>query len=159
MDSTRKIYTLSEAREKIAAYCAYQERSQRQVEEKLYTYSLDEHERGQLIIELIQQNFLNEERFARAFARGKFRIKKWGKNKIRQHLKYHRISEYVLKKAYLEIDGDEYWETLKSIAEKKWAASKLTKAYQKKGKVAQYLISRGYENDLVWECLNSDEFT
>ncbi len=158
MDSSKKIYDLNIAREKIAAYCAYQERSQRQVEEKLYTYGLQEEARGLLMMELIQQNFLNEERFARAFARGKFRIKKWGKNKIRQHLKHHRISDYALKKAYLEIDGDEYWETLKNIAEKKWAASKLTKTYQKKGKVAQYLISRGYENDLVWECLNGDDF-
>ncbi len=152
----KKIYDLDEAREKIQAFCAYQERSQRQVEEKLTSYGLAEEARGQLLVELIQQNFLNEERFARAFVRGRFRIKKWGKNKIRQQLKHHRISAYIMRKAFSEIDETLYLETVRIQAQKKWEATPDKNAFRKKGKVAQYLITRGYESPLVWEVLHEN---
>jgi regulatory protein len=151
----KKIYDLNEARERISAYCAYQERSHRQVEEKLMSYGLLEEARGQLIMELIQQNFLNEERFARSYVRGKFRIKKWGRYKIVQQLKFHRIGAYALKQGLKEIDEDVYLETLKAVIEKKWGETKLSNNFQKKGKVARYAISRGYEGDLVWDILGA----
>ncbi len=154
----KKIYDLSEAREKIQAYCAYQERSHRQVEEKLQSYGMGEEASGVLLVELIQENFLNEERFARAFARGRFRIKHWGRNKIRQHLKHHRISDYALKKAFSEIDEADYQRTLEDLAQKKWEATRLRNSFNRKGKVAQYLISRGFEADLVWEVLKGDAY-
>jgi regulatory protein len=154
----KKIYDLDEAREKIQAYCAYQERSHREVEEKLRSYGLLEEASGMLLVELIQHNFLNEERFARAFVRGRFRIKQWGRNKIRQHLKHHRISEYALKKAFTEIDKEDYHQALETLAAKKWLATTLKDSFKRRGKVAQYLISRGFEPDLVWEVLKQDTF-
>lgn len=148
-----KIYDLNEAREKIAAFCAYRERSQVEVREKLFSYGLIPEVVDELIMELIQQNFLNEERFARAFVRGKFRIKKWGRQKIRNALYRHGLSVYVLQKAFEEIDDKAYDNTLNDLLEKKYRETRDLNVFRKKGRVARWLISRGFEPDIVWDKL------
>ena len=107
-----------EAKTKMEAWCAYQERCQFEVDQKLFTWKFNETERSQIIADLISNRFIDEERFARAFVSGKFRIKHWGRNKIKQHLKQKRISDYSIKKGLQEIDPDEYWNTLKRLAER-----------------------------------------
>ncbi len=107
-----KIYDLNEAREKIRAYCLYRERSQKEVREKLLSYGLLPEITDELLTELIQERYLDEERFARAFVRGKYSIKRWGRIKIKQALYPHSLSEYVLRKAFEEIDPDKYYANL-----------------------------------------------
>jgi len=147
--------TPSQARGKIEYYCAYRERSQVEVREKLYQYGLTPPEVEQLIAELIEGNFLNEERFACAYVRGKFEQKKWGRLKISQGLYRHKISPYLLKKAFAQIDAQDYQQTLSAILVKKWRSLKVGNSFQKKGRVAVYAISRGFESDLVWDELTN----
>ncbi len=146
-------YTPKEAREKIEAYCAYRERSQQEVKQKLYEYGLYTDLVNEIISELIQNNFLNEERFARAFVRGKFSIKKWGRVKIRQALYPHHLSDYVLKKAFTEIDEEQYDAVLREVIAKKARLVKEKNEFRRNGKIAQYVIARGFEPDLVWDVI------
>lgn len=153
----KKIYDKKAAKPKIEHYCAYQERSQQEVRDKLYDMGLHQKEVEELISELITTNFLNEERFAITYARGKFRIKQWGRIKIKQHLKLKKVSDYCIKKALKEIDYDEYLNTIKQVAEKKAEKIKDKDDYIRKNKIAQYLASRGFEQDLIWETLSNCE--
>ncbi len=146
-------YSPKEAREKIEAYCAYRERSQQEVKQKLYEYGLYTDLVNEIISELIQNNFLNEERFARAFVRGKFSIKKWGRVKIKQALYPHHLSDYILKKAFTEIDDQQYDAVLKEVIEKKARMVKEKNEFRRNGKIAQYVIGRGFEPDLVWDAI------
>ena len=150
----KKIYDKKSAKVKIEQYCAYQERSQQEVRDKLYDMGLHQKEVEELISELVVDNFLNEERFAITYARGKFRIKHWGKIKIKQSLKLKRVSDYCIKKALKEIDGDEYLEVLKKVMIKKAEKVKDKDPYIPKNKIAQYLASRGFEQDLIWDILS-----
>lgn len=109
----------------------------------------------EIIAELIQDNFLNEERFARSYARGKFNIKKWGRIRIRRELKMRKISDYCLRKAMEEIEETAYIDTLQQLIEKKWAALRDKDKFIKKGKVAKYLAGKGYESGLIWELLRT----
>ncbi len=138
---------------KAADYCAYQERSQQEVRDKLYGYGLHHDEVEENISELITQGYINEERFAKAYAGGKFRVKGWGKRKILQGLKQHRISEYCIKKGMLEIDPDDYFETLMKHVEKKKPSIKTDSEYILKGKLTQHLIMKGFEMDLIQEAI------
>ena len=155
-EKPKRQYSIQEAREKIRAFCAYRERSQYEVRNKLYEYGLYTDAVNEEISSLIQENFLNEERFARAFVRGKFLIKKWGRIKIRQALYPHQLSDYILKKAFTEIDEDLYFQTLKEIIDKKSREVKLKNEFQRNGKIAQYAMSRGFEPELVWEIVKGD---
>lgn len=150
----RKIYDLNEAREVVRKYCAYQERSQRQVRDRLYKMGLKEEAVELLISECIQENFLNEERFARAFVRGKHSIKGWGRTRLERELKFHDVSEYVLRKAFSEIDDDAYDEKLHQLAQKRWNELKETNRFVRGKKTVDYLIRRGYESDSVWEIVH-----
>ena len=152
----KKIYDKKSAKVKIEQYCAYQERSQQEVRDKLYDMGLHQKEVEELISELVVDNFLNEERFAISYARGKFRIKHWGKNKIKQNLKLKKVSEYCIKKALKEIDPDEYYEILKTELQKKSDKLKDKDPFIRKNKIAQYLGSRGFEMDLIWDLLGSE---
>lgn len=154
-EQPKKQYSIQEAREKIRAFCAYRERSQYEVRERLYEYGLYTDAVNQEISALIQENFLNEERFARAFVRGKFSIKKWGRVKIKQALYPHQLSDYILKKAFSEIDEEDYLQTLEQVIEKKAKTVKLKNEFERNGKIAQYVISRGFEPSLVWEIIKS----
>ena len=149
----KKTYTYAEAKAKAWAYCAYQERSQQEVRDKLYEYGLRPDEVESLIAELIGENFLNEERFAKAYAGGKFRTKKWGRHKILQGLKQHRISDYCQRKGLAEIDPEEYYEALLELVRKKKEALHEKDLFTLKSKLARFVIGKGYEQDLVWEAI------
>ena len=150
-----KIITHIEGLEKAKSYCAYQERCHKEVSDKLYSWKLNADEINYIIDHLIQENYLNEERFAIAFAGGKFRIKHWGRQKIVTKLKEKRVSEYCIKKALEEIDDQEYIITLHRLIEKKHSSLKGKNPFTKKKKTAAYIYSKGYENDLIWEHLNN----
>ncbi len=142
------------ALQKGADFCAYQERSQQEVRDRLYTYGLHQDEVEEALSELIVQGFINEERFAKAYAGGKFRMKGWGKRKIIEGLKYHRISDYCLKKGLAEIDDEAYYQTLLKHAEKKFNSLNEKSEYVLKGKLTQHLVSKGFEFDLIKDAID-----
>ena len=155
MDSAKPTDSLSEAKQKIASYCAYQERCQQEVRTKLYSYGLYRDQVDELMAWLITENFLNEERFAQTYAGGKFRVKKWGRFKITQALKQKDISDYCIKKGMQEIDEEDYLITIKQLVDKKIKelAPKTPNPFQLKNKISKYIISKGFEPDLVWSVL------
>ncbi|HEY6161731.1 MAG TPA: regulatory protein RecX [Bacteroidia bacterium] len=140
---------------KAASYCAYQERCQQEVRDKLYSWGLWPEAVENIITQLITENFLNEERFAKAFAGGKFRIKRWGRVKIKMELKKRKISDYCIKQAMKEIDERDYMKVLRALVkeqEEKLKKKKLSGRFAgeiKKQKIMQYCLARGFEQDLV----------
>lgn len=152
----KKTLDYKQALKKAEAYCAYQERCQQEVRNKLYEWGLRPNEVEDIIAQLITDNFLNEERFAIAYAGGKFRIKKWGRNRILLELQKRKISPYCINKAMKELD-DDYNETLKKIILTKEKNIKEKNPLKKKHKIGQYAISRGFEPELVWEELRGDQ--
>ena len=135
-------------------FCAYRDRSHKEVEEKLGKMNMIPAAKEQIIIQLMQEDFLNEERFARSFVRGKFRIKKWGRIKIKQELKFREISAPIIKSALTEIDQQRYISTLYELAEKKLKLLKEPDTFKKKRKLADFLLRKGYESNLVYEATN-----
>ncbi|GAA4352490.1 regulatory protein RecX [Hymenobacter saemangeumensis] len=148
-DKTPKQYTPGEALQKIAAFCAYQERTQKEVEQKLKSYGLDEDEAGEIIIRLSREKLLDEERFAKAFVRGHYRHKKWGRRRIVQELKQKGISEFCIKAGMKEIDGDEYYQNLLDLLEKKDRQEKEKNPRARRQKISVFLTGKGYEQDLI----------
>lgn len=149
--TTKKTYTFEEAKRKLENYCAYQERCHKEVEKKLHDMNMIAISKEAILLHLIEQDFLNEERFARSFARGKFRIKKWGKHRITQELKHRNISNYNIKIALKEISDNDYLLSFNNIANKRLLEIKETDKYKKRKKLADYLLYRGWENNLVYE--------
>jgi len=147
----KKIYDKKAAKPKIEYYCAYQERSQQEVRDKLYDMGLHQKEVEELIVELIESNFLNEERFAIAYAGGKFRIKRWGRIKIKLALKQKKVSEYCIKKALAQFNHQDYEQAIDEWIEKKGKLVKEKNLYKRKYKIVQFVISKGFEPDLVAE--------
>lgn len=139
---------------KAAAYCAYQERCYQEVEAKLAEWGIFGNDAGELLIKLSEQNYLNEERFAKAFAGGKFRVKHWGKKKIKRELKQRNISDYCIKQGLLEIPDADYEHTLNQLAQSKLESLNEKNMFARKQKVAQYLLAKGYETDMIWNVLN-----
>ncbi len=154
MPQQQKVYDIKEAKAKIEGFCAYQERTQKEVREKLLNWGILPSIADELIMELIQQNFLNEERFAKAFAGGRFRIKKWGRKKIALELKYRGVSDYCIKKGLAEISDADYMRTLRDMLEKRAIVTRDKNEFTRKGKIANYLIRKGFEAELVWDELN-----
>ncbi|UXP33000.1 RecX family transcriptional regulator [Reichenbachiella agarivorans] len=140
-----------EAKLKAANFCAYQERSQKEVRQKLYEYGLYRSEVEDVLTDLIMEGFVNEERFAKIYAGGKFRIKKWGRNKIKIGLQQHDVSAYCVKKAMLEISQEDYLATLEELTTKKADTETETNIFKKREKISRYLIYKGYEAELVWD--------
>ncbi len=144
--------TKEQALQKLKHYCAYQERSHKEVKEKLYSYGLHKQETEESISQLIEEGYLNEERFAIQFAGGKFRMKHWGKVKIRYELKLKQVGDYCIRKALQQIDDADYERTLDHLAEEKWRLLKGEKNhFIKKRKLQDYLLQKGYESDVVRE--------
>ena len=139
--------------DKLKRYCAYQDRCHKEVREKLEKLKVDEDIADEIIAELIKENFLNEERFARSFVRGKYRIKKWGRNKIIQHLKQKEISTYLIDRSLQEIDEEEYIANLKDLLEKKYALCKTADKYEQRKKLYRFARNKGYEHELINEIL------
>lgn len=145
----KKFYTPTEALQKIAAFCTYQERNQKEVESKLREYGLDEDEAGEIIIRLSREKLLDEERYAKSFVRGHYRHKKWGRRRIVQELKQKGISEYCIKSGLKEIDGDEYYQNLVDVLEKKDRLEKEKNPRVRRQKIQVFLMNKGYEQDLI----------
>lgn len=142
------------AHHKIKQWCAYQERSQHETRQKLYDYGLFSEDVEAIIAKLIEENFLNEERFALALTGGKFRIKRWGRIKIKLELKKHKVSDYLIQKALKSINDKDYEMTIVKIIEKKQSLLKSGNAQKKYYELLSYLRSRGFETDLAVEQLN-----
>ncbi|MCF1190514.1 RecX family transcriptional regulator [Mangrovimonas sp. AS39] len=148
---TGKTFTVEEAQRALENYCAYQERCHKEVREKLMGMRMIPEAVDHIITHLIQENYLNEERFAKAFARGKFRIKKWGRNRIIRELKFRDISKFNIDTALKEISPQAYHETLHELAVKKADGIREINLWKKKKKLADYLLYRGWESHLVYE--------
>lgn len=153
----KKKLTPAQAIIKAQMACAYQERCQQEMRDKLYEWGLHSNDVENIIADLISNNFLNEERFAKAFAGGKFRIKKWGKVKIKIELKKRKLSDYCIRKGLEEIDDKAYIDTLKEVISKKLKENPKGKEHIRNYKAAQYALSRGFESDLVWDLLRSGD--
>lgn len=151
----KKKYSPTEALAKIYRYCAYQERSHQEVKNKLYEYGLYSNEVDEIISRLIIEGFLNEERFAKAFAGGKFRIMKWGKHKIERELQAQGLTKKCISIGLKEVDDGDYRKTLKMLIAKKAELIQEENLFKKKDKLARYVIGKGYEPELVWEIMKN----
>lgn len=145
----KKILTKEQALQKLKQYCAYQERCHREVKEKLYALGVWKRDHDEIIATLIEENYLNEERFAIAYAGGKFRIKGWGRIKIKYELKQKQVSEYCIKKALKQIDESDYIAKLTKLATEKYQSLKGEQYLIRKKKTIDYLVGRGFELDLI----------
>ena len=154
MDKT-KSYTVKEALLALSRYCVYQDRCHQEVEQKLKSMNMIPEARAQIISELIKDDFLNEERFAVNYARGKFNQKGWGRIKIRQELKRRQISDYLLQKALNQIDETLYLKRLHELATKKYNQLNKSQTIKSKTKLKNYLVYRGYEMNLIFDEINS----
>lgn len=140
---------------KAANYCAYQERTQAEVRERLQQWGVYGDEAEEIIVYLIEDNYLNEGRFAKIFAGGKFRIKHWGRKKILHELKARKLSDHAIREAMAEIEDEDYLATLKTLIEKKRYELRTEKHPQiLKQKLVRYAVGKGFESDLVWEMVN-----
>ena len=151
----RKILAKEEALQKLKHYCGYQERCHSEVKTKAYSLGLRKVEVEELTSKLIEEDCLNEERFAKLYAGGKFRIKKWGRIKIKSGLKQKRVSEYCIRQAMKEINETEYLSALNRTARKRWdgVSGRGTNLFVKLTKTRSYLLSKGYEPELVSRAL------
>lgn len=147
---TRHDLSSAQIRDRILRYCAYQERSHEEVRQKLYSLGATNDEAGELMVFLIHEGFLNEERFARAFARGKFKMKHWGRIRIKNNLEARGISKNCIKIGLTEIDPDDYLKTLNNLLATKAADTRDTNIFVRRNKVASFAIRKGFEPDLVW---------
>lgn len=141
------------AKIKAGNFCAYQERTQQEVRDKLYSFGLYRDEVEDVLSELITDNYVNEERYAKSFAGGKFRLKKWGRKKIIYALKQKNISSYCIDKALNEISDTEYENEITRLIDKKYNQISGDE-YIVKNKVVKYLVGKGFEQELVWNLLN-----
>ena len=149
----KKYLTKEQALQKLKHYCAYQERCHSEVKDKLYKLGVWKKEHDEIMATLIEENYLNEERFAIAFAGGKFRVKQWGRVKIKYELKQKQVSEYCIKKALKQIEEGDYLKVLNKLAKEKYASLKREQYLVRKKKTMNFLIGKGYEIELVKEAM------
>lgn len=145
----KKSLTFSEIKLKLVNYCVYQDRCHAEVEQKMKEFLLIEEAKEEIMLYLLKENYLNEERFTRSYIRGKFYIKHWGKNKIKINLKQNQISEKLINACFDEIDEADYEKTIKKMYEDYYSKQKGLKEYQKKSKTIKYLISKGFEYEKI----------
>ncbi|MDP3681849.1 MAG: regulatory protein RecX [Flavobacterium sp.] len=145
------VFSIKEAIHKIEHYCAYQERCHEEVVQKLRSMKMDADEIDTIMVHLISDNFLNEERFAQSFARGKHRIKHWGKVRIVNELKAKKITQTLINIALKEISTEEYLSTFHTLADRNWESIKETNLLKKRKKFCDYLLRRGFESNLIFE--------
>ena len=153
----KKYLTKEQAVQKLKHYCAYQERCHNDVKDKLYKLGVWKKEHDEIIAALIEENYLNEERFAIAYAGGKFRINSWGRVKIKYALKQKQISEYCIKKAMKQISEEDYMKLLNKLAKEKYAALKADQYLVRKKKTMDYLITKGFETNLIIAVLEKEK--
>ena len=145
------VFSVKEAIHKIEHYCAYQERCHEEVVQKLWRMKMDSDEIDTILVHLIKDNFLNESRFACSFARGKHRIKFWGKIRIVNELKFRKITQYNINLALKEISTEEYLATFHTVAERNWESIQEKNVIKKRKKFCDYLLRKGFESNLVYE--------
>jgi regulatory protein len=145
------ISSIKDAIKKIEHYCAYQERCHEEVASKLRSMKMDADESDQIIAHLIKENFLNEERFACSFARGKHRIKQWGTIRITNELKFRKINQRLIATALKEIGPEEYLETFHTLSERQWDAIRERDKLKKRKKFCDFLLRKGFESDMIYE--------
>ncbi len=151
----QKVFTIDEIKRKLEQYCVYQDRCHQEVEKKLREFRLIDIAKEEILLHLMQEGFLNEERFAKSFARGKFRIKKYGKLRIVRALRFRDISAYNIKTALKEIDEEEYVKTAYALVEKKNDALSEAHSIKKKKKIIDFMLRKGYEYPLIQEAMKS----
>jgi len=145
----KKSFTFDEIKQKLVNYCVYQDRCHYEVEQKMKEFLLIDEAKEEIMLYLLQENYLNEERFTRSYIRGKFYIKHWGKTKIRIHLKQKQVSEKLIRVCFDEIDEHDYNRTIRKIYEDYYLKQKGLQEYQRKSKTIKYLMSRGFEYEKI----------
>ena len=150
----KRTYTVDEAKKKLEYYCAYQERCHKEVTQKLKDMYMIPEAIDVIIVHLLEHNFLNEERYTKAFVSGKLKIKKWGKRRLVLELKRKNISKTNINQALTEIDEKEYIDIFNNLAEKRFNSTKEKNKYKKRKKLADYLLYRGWESFLVYDKVN-----
>lgn len=150
----KKSFTVEQIKHKIENYCVYQDRCHKEVEQKMAEYNLIPEAKELILLSLMKDNFLNEERFSKSFARGKFRIKNWGKQRIVRELKFRDISAYNIKTALKEIEEEEYIKTIYRITENRNNVTSETNTYKRKKKLIDFLMRKGFENELIFKTVN-----
>jgi regulatory protein len=153
----RKYFTKEQALQKLKHYCGYQERCHSEVREKLRILGIRKSDHDEIIATLIKENYLNEEKFAVAFAGGKWRMKRWGRIKIKHELKQKQISDYCINMALKQINEEEYLSVLKNLADEKYSSLKGEQHLIRKKKTISYLIGRGYEPSLINQQINNSD--
>ena len=147
----KDFFTIKQAIQKLEHYCAYQDRCHEEVIQKLRSMKMDQDEIDQIIVQLIADNFLNEERFACSYARGKHRIKHWGKIRIVNELKFRKISATLIKIALKEIGDSDYFGMFETLAEKHWETISERNTMKKRKKFCDYLLRKGWETELIYQ--------
>ncbi|WP_430399563.1 regulatory protein RecX [Flavobacterium sp.] len=153
-NAKNKTYNLQEIKQKLEYYCVYQERCFKEIDEKLNSFFLIPAAKEEILIHLIENNYVNEERFACSFARGKHNYKNWGRNRIKSELKFRNISSRLIEIALKEIDNENYLEKFHSLSEKHWETINEKKGPKKNKKFIDYFLRRGFETNLIYEKLN-----
>ena len=151
MEKKKRYIDKAEAHRKLEHYCAYQDRCHQEVRKKLIDLGCYGDDLEEVMAQLVVDNFLNEERFARSYARGKFRIKGWGRMRIKRDLKQKQISEYCIRKAMEELEEFNYDERLVEVILKKNRLLREPDMFKRKGKLAQFAMTKGFETGLIWE--------
>ena len=144
-----KSYTFLEIKQKLVNYCVYQDRCHQEVEQKMWDYLLIPEAKEEILLYLMKENYLNEERFTRSYIRGKFYMKSWGRNKIRNHLKFKGVPEKLINSCFDEIDEDDYQKTLAKLFHNYFSKIKGLQVYQKNAKTIKYLLGRGFEYEEI----------
>jgi regulatory protein len=153
-EKKKKSFTVNELKRKLENYCVYQDRCHKEVEQKMREYNLIPEARELILLSLMKDNFLNEERFSKSFARGKFRIKSWGKQRIVRELKFKDISAYNIKTALKEINEEEYIATIYRITENRNSVISESNIYKRKKKLIDFLMRKGFESELIYKVVN-----
>jgi regulatory protein len=151
----KKTLTKEQVLQKLRFYCRYQQRCQSEIKEKLFELGINKRDHDEIMNELIKENCVNDERFALAFASGRFKLKQWGRKKIRQGLKEKRVSDEIAQKALDQINKKEYEAILDKLARERYSALKHEQHFVRKKKTMDYLMQKGYEIDLVKDAINN----
>ena len=151
----KKSYTFLEIRQKMVNYCVYQDRCHQEVAQKMRDFLLIPEAKDEILLYLMKENYLNEERFARSYIRGKFYMKSWGRNKIRNHLKFKGVPEKLINSCFNEIDEEDYQKTLTKLYHNYYEKIKGAQEYQKKSKTITYLLSKGFEYEEITQVIKT----
>lgn len=152
----KKSYTFEEIKQKMLNYCVYQDRCHYEVEQKMRDFLLIPEAKDEILLYLIQERYLDEERFVRSYIRGKFYMKHWGRYKIQLNLKQKQISEKLISRCWDEIDDNDYKKTIRSFIEKQQDNIKETNTFKKKNKIIKFLISKGFEYEVILDVMHEE---